>query len=121
LIIDEIKYCVRLIEQNNYSTSINHFENIIKTIPNILKNINWKTIYENGIQLLTSNQYNSALNLFKKAIEFDHSNTNVDLNNGIDLLKSKKFIECLEYFEKVLVVEPNNLEAYYNKVIKYCI
>jgi tetratricopeptide (TPR) repeat protein len=59
--------------------------------------------------------------LFKKAIEFDYSNTYVDLNNGIDLLKSKKFTECLEYFEKVLVVEPNNLEAYYNKVINYCI
>ena len=55
--------------------------------------------------------------MFKKAIEFNYSNTYVDLNNGIDLLKSKKFIECLEYFEKVLVVEPNNLEAYYNKVI----
>lgn len=65
------------------------------------------------------NDFDKAISLYKKLLNFVRENSNLHYNLGVIYLRKGKYKEAAEEFKKATQINPKNADAYYNLGIIY--
>jgi tetratricopeptide (TPR) repeat protein len=72
-------------------------------------------LWSQGIDYLTSQNYNKAIECFDKALEIDSKYVPALIDKGIALLNLERYEDAIECYDKAIEIEPKNAYARFNK------
>ncbi|MDE1727375.1 MAG: tetratricopeptide repeat protein [Thaumarchaeota archaeon] len=108
--IEEDEYLLRIANfyyiTGNSQKAAETYEYILKRNPTKMAALNNK-----GVVLDSTEEYDSALEYFNKALEVVPENVHVSYNKGISLYKSEKYQQAAECFDAALKIDTNYVSA----------